>query len=64
MTIRDNGSRFDPLSLAVPKLDVEIAERDVGGLGVHLVRELADDYRYARVDDCNVLTIRLHRMVT
>jgi sigma-B regulation protein RsbU (phosphoserine phosphatase) len=64
LTVRDNGAAFDPLSRAVPNLDAEIAERDVGGLGVHLVRTLADDCRYARVDDCNVLSIRLNRTVT
>ena len=64
LTVRDNGPAFDPLSRASPNLDVEIADRDVGGLGIHLVRELADDCRYARIDDCNVLTIRLNRMAT
>jgi anti-sigma regulatory factor (Ser/Thr protein kinase) len=63
MTIRDNGAAFDPLSHASPKLDIEIANRDVGGLGIHLVRELADESRYARIDDRNVVTIRLKRMV-
>jgi sigma-B regulation protein RsbU (phosphoserine phosphatase) len=63
MTMRDNGLGFDPLSRASPNLDAEIEDRDVGGLGVHLVRELAADCRYERIDDTNVLTIRLNRMV-
>jgi len=63
MTIRDNGPEFDPLERPTPDLDAAIADRDVGGLGIHLVRELADDCIYARVDDSNVLTIRLSRMV-
>jgi len=63
MTIRDNGPAFDPLSRPSASVDVEIADRDVGGLGIHLVRELADDCRYARVDGRNVLTIRMNRMV-
>jgi anti-sigma regulatory factor (Ser/Thr protein kinase) len=62
LTVRDNGPAFDPLSRSSPSLDVEIADREVGGLGIHLVRELADECRYARTDDCNVLTIRLNRM--
>jgi sigma-B regulation protein RsbU (phosphoserine phosphatase) len=64
VTFRDNGAEFDPLSRPSPNLDASIAERDVGGLGIHLVRALANDSRYARVDDCNVLTIRLNRMAT
>jgi len=63
LTPRDNGLEFDPLARAAPNLDLEIAERDVGGLGIHLVRALADECRYARIDDCNVLTIRLNRNV-
>ena len=62
LTLRDNGLAFDPLARAAPNLDLEIADRDVGGLGIHLVRALADECRYARVDDCNVLTIQLNRM--
>jgi sigma-B regulation protein RsbU (phosphoserine phosphatase) len=64
LTVRDNGLGFDPLALATPNLDADIAERDVGGLGIHLVRELADDCRYARVGDLNVLTIHLNRTIT
>ena len=64
MTICDNGPKFDPLSLPTPNLDVDIEERGVGGLGIHLVRELADDCRYARIDDHNVLRIRLNRPIT
>jgi sigma-B regulation protein RsbU (phosphoserine phosphatase) len=61
LTIRDNGPAFDPLGRPHPNLDAEIAARDIGGLGIHLVRELAADCRYARIDDWNVLTIRLDR---
>jgi sigma-B regulation protein RsbU (phosphoserine phosphatase) len=64
LTIHDNGAAFDPLSRASPKLDAEIADRDVGGLGIHLVRELADECRYARIDGRNVVTIRLNRKAT
>jgi sigma-B regulation protein RsbU (phosphoserine phosphatase) len=64
LTVRDNGLGFDPLALATPNLDADIAQRDVGGLGIHLVRELADECRYARVGDLNVLTIRLTRTLT
>jgi anti-sigma regulatory factor (Ser/Thr protein kinase) len=35
-----------------------LEEREVGGLGVMLVKQLMDDVRYARLDGKNVLTIR------
>lgn len=47
--IIDDGPRFDPLSDAPqPDTDAPLDERPVGGLGVHLVREMMDriDYRY------------------
>ena len=49
ITIADNGLPFDPLTDAGdPELDGDIAEREIGGLGVHLIRNLVDDigYRY------------------
>ena len=63
VTICDNGPAFDPLSREPPNLDIDIAERHVGGLGIHLVRQLAADFRYARIDDHNVLRIRLNRVI-
>jgi sigma-B regulation protein RsbU (phosphoserine phosphatase) len=61
MTVRDDGPPFDPLSLAAPDLDADIADREIGGLGVALVRQLADSCSYSRVADHNVMEIRLHR---
>jgi sigma-B regulation protein RsbU (phosphoserine phosphatase) len=61
MTVRDDGPPFDPLALAAPDLDADISDRSVGGLGVTLVRQLADSCRYSHVDGHNVMEIRLHR---
>lgn len=50
----DNGNAFDPLAEAdMPDVDLSIDDREVGGLGVHLVRNLMDDVRYERRDGCN-----------
>ena len=59
LTFRDDGQPFDPLSRPAPRLDADIAERDVGGLGIHLVQQLAARADYSFVDGCNVLAIRL-----
>jgi len=61
MTVRDDGPPFDPLALATPNLDDNIADRAIGGLGVALVRQLADGCRYSRLEDHNVMEVRLHR---
>ena len=46
MVFSDNGRPFDPLSQPPPALDVPIEERSVGGLGIHLVREMMDSVSY------------------
>jgi phosphoserine phosphatase RsbU/P len=61
LTVRDDGPEFDPLALASARLDVDIADRDVGGLGILIVRELARSCSYSRIDGCNVLEVRLDR---
>jgi sigma-B regulation protein RsbU (phosphoserine phosphatase) len=63
VAIRDNGVEFDPLKPESPNLDADIAERGIGGLGIHLVRQLADDCSYARVGIWNVFEVRLARTV-
>jgi phosphoserine phosphatase RsbU/P len=61
LTFRDDGPPFDPTAAELPRLDADVADRDVGGLGILLVRRLADACRYARMDGWNVLEIRLLR---
>lgn len=53
--LRDHGPAFDPLKAAAPDLGADPDERNVGGLGIHLVRHYVDDLHYARVSDENVL---------
>lgn len=57
VTVEDDGAAFDPLERAAPDVTVPIEEREIGGLGILLVRELMDDVRYDRVDDRNRLTL-------
>jgi len=57
LIFEDNGQPFDPLATAGPDLDAPALDRPVGGLGIFLTRELADDIRYDRDGDQNRLTI-------
>jgi anti-sigma regulatory factor (Ser/Thr protein kinase) len=59
--IVDWGVPFDPLSLAAPGLTDDLADRQVGGLGVFLIRKLMDDVTYRRDNDCNILQLMVHR---
>ena len=57
MTVEDDGPHFDPLSLPAPDVTASLAHRRVGGLGVHLVRNLMDAVSYARPAGRNQLTM-------
>lgn len=58
MEIVDDGPPFDPLRDAPPPdTEAELNKRPVGGLGVHLVREMMDEVRYRYEDGKNRLTL-------
>jgi anti-sigma regulatory factor (Ser/Thr protein kinase) len=44
----DNGREFDPASAAAPDLTSPLAEREPGGLGLHLIRTMMDRVEYRR----------------
>lgn len=58
--VEDGGRAFDPLS--VPAVDLALErpaeEREVGGLGMHLVRHAMHALEYRREMDRNILTMR------
>lgn len=61
--IVDNGHPFDPTSEAPePDLDVELGERTIGGLGIHIVRSLVDNLRYRRQGGRNHVTLVKERV--
>jgi len=54
----DSGRAFDPFTEAPsPDLDSGLEERQIGGLGVHLVKALADRYEYRRELTQNRVTL-------
>jgi anti-sigma regulatory factor (Ser/Thr protein kinase) len=60
VTITDDGVPFNPLSMAAPRTDLALEDREIGGMGIHLVRNLVDDVSYHRRIDRNVLTLMSH----
>ena len=61
LTATDDGLPFDPLARAAPNLDADIAEREVGGLGIEIVRQLSQSCHYSYVDGRNILAVHLLR---
>lgn len=54
------GSSFDPfVDAAVPDVNQDITERNAGGLGLYLIKQVATHYTYARIDDYNQVQIYL-----
>jgi anti-anti-sigma factor len=58
LTIIDDGIPFNPLSVAPPDLSLLLHEREIGGLGIHLVRSMFDEVTYHRNVGRNVLVVR------
>ncbi len=58
--IRDASKAFDPLSVAPPELDSSLEDRTIGGLGIHIVRQIMDHFEYRRESGENVLTMTLY----
>lgn len=56
--IVDDGPPFNPLADAVePDLDAPLEDRPIGGLGIHLVREMMDELHYSREEGKNRLAM-------
>ncbi len=56
--VSDDGQPFNPLEDAVePDIDGLLGDREIGGLGVHLVRTMMDDLSYQRAAGKNRLKL-------
>ena len=53
----DRGFPFNPLDAPQPDLTAPLMERQDGGLGVHLIRQIMRDVRYHRSANGNELTM-------
>ncbi len=57
LTITDSGVPFNPFAMESPDTELDIEEREIGGLGIHLVRNVMDECSYSRRVDRNVVTL-------
>jgi anti-sigma regulatory factor (Ser/Thr protein kinase) len=56
LTVRDWGKPFNPLEQAAPDLTADIDSREVGGVGIFLVRQMTSRLLYEYRDGGNVLS--------
>lgn len=54
----DGGKPFDPLAKPDPDTLLSGEEREIGGLGIFMVKSMVDEVEYVYRDDCNQLTMR------
>ena len=56
--IEDDGIPFNPTEAETPDLECTIEECRIGGLGIHLAKNLMDEVCYQRCKDKNILTLK------
>jgi PAS domain S-box-containing protein len=55
--ITDDGIPFNPFSQSSPDTKLSFEERKIGGLGIHIVKNLMDEYTYKRNVNKNIITL-------
>ena len=59
ITYKDNGMPYDPLVESDnPDTHLGVEERQIGGLGIHFVKNLTDSQHYVRIENCNILSLK------
>ena len=53
----DDGLPFNPMDAPAPSTGLPLEERDPGGLGILLLRKMADEMSYEHRDGFNILTL-------
>ena len=59
VTLKDAGTPFDPLGAPDPDITLAADEREIGGLGIFLCKQMMDEVAYAFKDGCNILTMKI-----
>jgi len=57
MTFEDKGIPYNPLEKADPDITLSAEEREIGGLGIYMVKQSMDDVVYEHRDGKNILTL-------
>lgn len=60
ITFIDNGVQYDPLAKADPDTTLSAEEREIGGLGIYMVKKSMDEITYEYKNGQNILRIKKH----
>jgi len=58
LSVRDDARPFNLLEHPAPDIEIPLEDRTVGGLGIHIVREIMDEISYKRYTDGNLVVMR------
>lgn len=64
IVVRDDGRSFNPLEAPPPDLDKPLEEREIGGLGIYLIKKFMDEVSYQREGSSNILTMKKYLMTS
>lgn len=56
--VEDDAQPFNPLEQPEPDISAPLEEKQVGGLGIYLIRSLLDILNYERINNKNVFTMK------
>ena len=59
LIIEDDGFSFDPFSRDAVNIDASVEDREIGGLGIHLVTEMMETCGHVYRDGKNISTVSL-----
>ncbi len=57
ITFRDSGKKFNPLEHDEPDINLKAKDREIGGLGILIVKKMMDNVSYEYKNKKNILTI-------
>ena len=61
ISLADQGPPFNPLDAPAVDLSADLTSRKIGGLGIHFMRNLADELDYRREGEQNLLILHFLR---
>ena len=57
LIFKDRGKKFNPLAQNDPDITGSAEERNIGGLGIYMIKQMTDVCNYEYVDGCNIFSI-------
>ena len=58
LVLSDQGKHFDPTAKEDPDPDVHPADRELGGMGIYIVKNIMNEVTYQRLEGRNLLTMK------